>query len=259
MESKQCGECKLDVHDLEPVCCGFCETFYHIRPQCCGFNQRSCKDIFAQGKAMFICANCRIELNGRSIRAYIADVNKNIPPPPSHSDALSVQVQQLSGLVEVLSQKVDNFVCGTDSSAAVREPNTPQWPRLGAKRRRREPVQIQLPYSDRGTKSVDLSDLSVPFITPAVSAPKFWLYLSGFQPLVTTEDMRKIIERCLEVAAPMDIVRLTPKDKDVSTLTFISFKIGLDPALKDKSLDAASWPIGVRFREFIDRSKNSDQ
>ena len=58
---------------------------------------------------------------------------------------------------------------------------------------------------------------------------------------------------------PVEIVCLVPKGMDVSTMTFVSFKIDLDPALKDKSLDAASWPVRIRFREFTDQSKNYSQ
>lgn len=254
MANKFCGECKLEVNDLEPVVCGFCETLFHIRPQCCGFNQRSCKDIFSQGKVLFICSECRAELNGRSIRAYMKDV-QNLLSAPARTDSLEDKMQQLTGLVETLSQKVDNFVCGAVRTPPC-EPITPQWPRLSVKRRRKDVDQNSLPAINRGTKCVDLSDLSVPFIVPAVSPPKFWLYLSGFQPLITVDDVQKIIFHCLELTSPAEVIRLVPRGKDVSNMTFVSFKIGLDTVLKEKALNAENWPAGIRFREFVQQSKN---
>lgn len=249
MANKLCAECKLEVNDLEPVICGFCEALFHIRPQCCGFNQRSCKDVFSQGKVLFICSVCRNELNGRSVRDYIKDM-QNLHTAPARPDSLDDQVQQLTAVVETLSHKLDNFVCG-----AIRpppsEPITPQWPRLSVKRRRREFDQNPLPANDRGTKSIDLSDLSVPFIVPAASPPNFWLYLSAFQPLITVDGVQKIVSRCLEIISPADFIRLVPKGKDVTNMEFISFKIGLDIALKERALNAKNWPTGIRFREFV--------
>ena len=54
--------------------------------------------------------------------------------------------------------------------------------------------------------------------------------------------------RCLCTTDPVDVVRLVPKGKDVTGMTFISFKIGLDPCMKDSALDLAAWPDGLQFR-----------
>ena len=112
--------------------------------------------------------------------------------------------------------------------------------------------------SDRGTNSIDLSDLSVPSVAPPV-ADKFWLYLSGLNPLVTDGDVQKIVSRCLGLPGPVDLVRLVPKGKDVNGMSFVSFKIGLDPNTKAKALDPSSWPVGLLFREFINHQKNYDR
>ena len=194
-------------------------------------------------------------MNGRSIRAYVNDTHHNAKTIPACTDSLEKQVQQLTDIVQSLSHKVDNIVCG-----AVRPPpldSTIAWPRLSVKRRRKEIDQTSLPASDQGTKTVDLSGLSVPFITPAAAPQKFWLYLTGFQPLITTDDVQTIVSRCLELTSPVDIIRLVPKGKDVSNMTFVSFKIGLDPAFKESALDADSWPTGIMFREFVELPKNT--
>lgn len=48
------------------------------------------------------------------------------------------------------------------------------------------------------------------------------------------------------------VVKLVPKGKTIEYLSFVSFKIGLDPSLKSKALDPETWPEGLLFREFED-------
>ena len=130
------------------------------------------------------------------------------------------------------------------------------WPRLSVKRRREERPDVE--PAESGTNTIDLSGLSVPSIAATAPAPpekKFWLYLSRLNPLITDDDVRNIVSRCLRTTDAFDVVRLVPKGKEVSGLTFVSFKIGLDPNLAGLALDPASWPVGLRFREFIDLPK----
>lgn len=109
-----------------------------------------------------------------------------------------------------------------------------------------------------GTKTIDLSEiqLSVPSITQATVPNKFWLYMTGLNPLITDSDVQKIVSRCLNMSDGAEVTRLVPKGKDVTTLTFVSYKIGLDPDLKELALEPSSWPVGIRLREFVDFSKN---
>lgn len=58
----------------------------------------------------------------------------------------------------------------------------------------------------------------------------------------------------LEMTHDPEVVKLVPKGADISNMSFISFKIGLDPALKTNALDHLTWPVGIRFREFKDFS-----
>ncbi|XP_055591008.1 uncharacterized protein LOC129743082 [Uranotaenia lowii] len=134
---------------------------------------------------------------------------------------------------------------------------TPQArPSPNYKRRRGNDGLSLVSSTMTGTKSVDLSDLSVPFIVPPPPTPKFWLYLAGLQPQITDEDVSKIVSRCLDLTLPVDVKRLLPKGVDGSTRNFVSFKIGLDPAYKDVALSPLTWPTGILFREFIDQPKN---
>lgn len=260
MDKKLCGECKLAVNDLEPMRCGFCDTFFHINQQCCGLNSRLCKDFFTLGKIMFICPTCRVTLNGRSICTYVADLKLNQTTQSQNLNELPAQVQKLFDVVDVLSKKIDSLPSksmnedppfGTPSAM----PATPIWPTKNTKRRRTERIPINV-ESDRGANNIDLSDLSVPSIVSTAAQNRFWLYLSGLNPQLTDGDIQKIVTRCLHTAEPVVAIRLVRKGMDVTNFSYVSYKIGLDPNLKNVALDPASWPTGMLFREFVDFSKN---
>ena len=121
MEKELCGEYHREINDLEPVRCGLCETAFHIGQSCCGLNLRNCKELFSQGKAVFICAMCRNMLNGRSICAYLAEeIQKNVSPTTS-GDNINTQIQQLTDIVAGLSKKVDII-----ASASTVKPPVPR-------------------------------------------------------------------------------------------------------------------------------------
>ena len=195
------------------------------------------------------------ELGGKSIRAYFAE-KMTVVPPATMDTALSDQLQQLSETVVALSKKVDRLTLSQNRNDQIA--HVPSWPKLGIKRRRGDTGQSVRESADRGTKTIDFSDLSVTSITAAAPPARWWLYLSGFLPTISDTDVNKVVHRCLNLDDhdTIDVARLIPKGTDVSKLTFISFKIGLDPQLKQLALLASSWPTGLLFREFIDMSKN---
>ena len=261
MEKKQCGECKQAINDLDPVRCGFCDDYFHISQQCCGFNTRGNKDALTQGKIMFVCSPCRDKLKGRCVNANVADkLNDNQSQAACVAD-LPKQVVKLVDAMDALGQKIDNFSLDSVQSTALQHPTTPVAPVLRSarslKRRRIEPYASSTVQATTvcGTKVIDLTSLSVPTIIPA-TAEKFWLYLSRLNPLISDDDVKTIVSRCLNLDGPIDVVRLVPRGKDISTLSFVSFKIGLDPERRDDALNPSSWPAGLLFREFINQSKN---
>lgn len=255
MENKLCGECNLPINDLEPIRCGFCDLAFHIGQQCCGFNSRAYRDLFSQGKAMFLCPACKVELNGKCFHTYLNEKLVNAPAESTNA-VTSEQFQQLVQTVGALIEKVDRLSSpqnGNDQISTVT-----MWPKLGVKRRRGDNGQAVRDSADRGTSTIDFTDLSIASLTPAPPPPRWWLYLSGFQPTITDADVTKVVARCLNINADdsVNVTRLVPKGADTSKLTFVSYKIGLDPQLKQSALTASSWPTGLLFREFIDMSKN---
>ena len=143
---------------------------------------------------MFNCPQCKSQLKGRSVRAYIADSDSPQPSQSDSSNSLALQLQQLSGLVEVLSKKVDNIsstparniIPGGSPLPGGSGNRNPLWPKLSGsvKRRQNDFYQIAPPAANRRTKQMSFDNLSVSSIMPAAPLPTFWLYLSGFHPQV---------------------------------------------------------------------------
>lgn len=211
---------------------------------------------------MFICTDCRSELNGRSVKRYLEDTknSQGTAPAAVMEDNLSCQVRLLAEVVDKLGKKVDGLAstqAGGGQTNQLLTPSLRAWPKPGMKRPRVEQYDSTSLSSDRGTRTIDLSDLSIGSIVPTPAPPKFWLYLSGFQPRISPDDVQKIVARCLDISTPCDVTRLVPKGRDVSNMSFVSFKIGLDPSLQQRALLASTWLDGLVFREFVDQSKNS--
>ncbi|XP_055605173.1 uncharacterized protein LOC129753381 [Uranotaenia lowii] len=255
-DKKQCGECQLIINDLEPIGCGFCGNFFHISQQCCGFNIRLNRELFTQGKVIFICTPCRNELNGRSIRRFIDDnsISDGNSVPITALDKLTQQLDSLSKKFDDMAQKQYPPITAPSFPPLKGTPRT--YPSPNIKRRRGNDGHSLVGSTMTGTKSVDLSDLSVSFIVPPPATPKFWLYLAGLQPQISDDDVNKIISRCLNPSTPVEMKRLLPKGVDGSTRKYVSFKIGLDPMYKDAALNPMTWPTGLLFREFVDQPKN---
>lgn len=103
-----------------------------------------------------------------------------------------------------------------------------------------------------GSKHLNPNVVSVPISTKPVD--KFWLYFSRIKPDVTNEAIVEMVKANLGLDNNPDVVKLVAKGADTSNMSFISFKVGLDPALKNNALDPSTWPEGIMFRQFEDYS-----
>lgn len=87
--------------------------------------------------------------------------------------------------------------------------------------------------------------------------PKFYLYLSRIAPEVSVEQVTALVKKRLD-ADDILVTRLVAKGRDVSTLSFVSFKVGMNPEHKIKALSTSTWPKGIVFREFSGDSSSGN-
>ncbi|XP_055605197.1 uncharacterized protein LOC129753402 [Uranotaenia lowii] len=270
----RCGKCEKDILNIEPAQCSCCEKYFHVQQECCDANRSSIQQLFSTHKALWLCVDCRKLFANRTLHAFLDDT---IRRPPNEVIELRKKVEELSDLVNALQRQI-----GENHEAIMakfdRPPNV-TWPQLSGEtpsnpdkrsrairsRKRRcgpngEPVEVDLvPRSStsNGTSDIDLSDLLLTCpIAAALPPPRFWIYLSGFNPKITDDDVVKITKRCLNTTNDIEAFRLVPRNVDDSRYSFVSYKIGVDIELKDKALLLSSWPQSVKVREFVSLPKN---
>lgn len=124
---------------------------------------------------------------------------------------------------------------------------TPRQPPL--KRRRDESLLPNKPLVG-GTKVTTDNNVTTEVLTVPEPAELFWLYLSRIHPSVKPEAIEKLVKDCVQCEDSVKVVPLIKKDTDISRMSFISFKIGMDPKLRETALSAETWPKGILFREF---------
>lgn len=264
-----CGKCSKEIRDIEPAQCSFCEAFFHVKMECSDVTRSHMQQLFSCGKALWLCCTCREFFANRSLRAVLSDTSH---AQSTEIESLRTEMKKLTDVVMTLQHDMSkNHSAVMDKIDMMKSPatadKTPQTtskvPRfnqltsLSVKRRKGDngqsvPVTASQAAISHGTKDLDLSDLSIPEICSPPAPPKFWLYLAGLNPKITDNDVIKIVSRCLEIEDKIDVVRLVPKGADTSSYTYVSYKIGLEPAFKEKALDKSSWPKNLQFREFVD-------
>lgn len=199
-----------------------------------------CADMFASDHFRKISSRC---------------ANENVPDKAS-LQSLKDDIAGLKDVVGMLSSKVDAKPvtpwAGPSWSGSNRlttlstVPNTP-------KRMRADVQPREKPSNIRGSKAASE-------MIKTVSPPEelFWVYLSAFDPTTTDSEIVEFVKNCMELApdAEPKAVRLVAKDKDPTTLSFVTFKVGVTKTLKDKALSRETWPENVYFREFDNSSKN---
>ncbi|XP_058456629.1 uncharacterized protein LOC131434025 [Malaya genurostris] len=131
-----------------------------------------------------------------------------------------------------------------------------RWPfierRRPAKRPRGPDLEQEASECKSGSKQIGENVVCVPVCEQ--QPDKFWLNLSRIRPDVTNDEIAAMVRANLEMNEDPVVVKLVAKGTDVSNMTFVSFKVGLDPALQAIALDPSTWPQGIYFRQFEEKS-----
>lgn len=240
---KNCGKCAKAINGIEFVVCrGYCGATFHIN-ECSGATRAMLSYFTTHKKNLFwMCDKC-------------ADLFEN-----SHFRAISCQADETSPLASLTSAITELRTEIKQLNSKPHPGSTPassvQWPiinqRRGSKRPRMAvPVARASETCQVGSKKPQENDPSIP-ICKKEDIQRFWLYLSKIRPDVTVEAVSAMVKANLNIDADPPIVKLVPKGRTIESLSFVSFKIGLDPSLQQIALDPETWPEGLLFREFED-------
>lgn len=239
---KNCAKCCKEITGIEFIKCrGYCGGMLHL--QCTGepavTRSLLLNYISQHRKNLFwMCDDCADLFENSHLRS-ITKVADEKSPLVALTDAitnLQVEIKQLS----------------SKPTPSILSPSVKSWPSIQpvrAAKRLRGPDLVHKPSEcQSGSKQIGENTVSVAISAKPTS--KFWLYLSRIRPDVTNADMSAMVRANLELDQDPEIIKLVAKGADISNMTFISFKVGLEPSLKAKALDPSSWPEGIMFREF---------
>lgn len=168
----------------------------------------------------------------------------------AHNEIVANLKQEI--LIELKNEIKLNFSKLINSSSMTpRSSKCPASAIISTRRRRLFSKPNKLPSQPVMPGTSESVSPSIGNIVATAPIPKFWLYLSRISRDVTSEQVRALVSHRLGTD-DVEVVRLVAKNRDVSTLSFVSFKVGLNSSVKDKAMSNSTWPRGILFREFQD-------
>ncbi|XP_055527400.1 uncharacterized protein LOC129720017 [Wyeomyia smithii] len=240
--AKTCAKCSDAISGIDFVTCrGYCGATFHMST-CAGVSRALLGYFTSHKKNLFwMCDNCAELFENSHFRM----LSSNAGPLPQLNSLTNV-ICELRGEIKQLHTKP-----AAQFSPSLRN----RWPAVDQHRPFKRPRESDAaPRSSDNCTAGSKRTLDNFVVAPVTNntEEKFWLYISRIRPDFSTESMSTIAKAYLETDNDPVVVKLVPKDRDISTLTFVSFKIGVDPSLKAKALDPETWPEGTLFREFED-------
>lgn len=245
-----CHACTADVTDMPVRCKGFCKAEFHLK--CSKIPADIAEELIKNKQIFWMCQSCTKLMDDVRVRssiraAYETGQNKILS---EHTEI--VQNLKMEIMFELKNEIRSNFTALINSSSHTPKSGThPAYAERFLGRRKLFQKQTANPQQELmcGTGN-SLSPSTDNFTVPAPSQ-KFWIYLSRISRDVTADQVRELARQRLGTD-DVEAVRLVANGRDISTLSFISFKIGINPELKAKALSTSTWPKGMLFREFRD-------
>lgn len=253
-----CHSCANTITDLHVTCRGFCNEIFH--PNCCGINSPILDEVMNNIQLFWMCKTCSKLMNDirtrQAIRVAYESGQENVLS--AHNEIVESLKQEI--LIELKNEIKSNFSKLINSSSLTPKTSKFSTSAIISTRPRRlfgKPSSNKSPPPPLMFGTSESLSPSLGNFAAAAPSPKFWLYLSRISRDVTIEQMRALVSHRLGTK-DVDVVRLVAKGRDISTLAFISFKIGLNVGVKTKALSSSTWPKGIYYREFQDNRTNTN-
>lgn len=240
------------MNAAEVVCGGFCKATFHY--SCAKISEALYKEITNNPSIFWMCKGC-LQIMGNA--RFKNTLNSMNAATKEMKDVYQKLVDELKSeikgsLIAELKQEIQGGFNKLSPAILSPIPNRFQFNSRPATKRTRELDDIAFAVSDRPSKILRGTGQSSSSFA-VNSDNKFWLYLTKISPDVTEDDIKNLTKSCLKVDDAV-VKALVPKGRPVSTMSFISFKVGISEALKAKAMDTSTWPPEIQFREFIDNS-----
>lgn len=233
------------------TCNGFCDGVFDL--SCTKMDRAAFKAYKKDSNILWFCNTCLEMLINRSYKVDPAPSTPPVTTEPNEFIAmefqkLSVEISNNRKLIEDLATKIQYVPVQTPklSEPVWRAVGTPTNP---AKRRAVEelvPATRTQPIC--GTKNVNNAGLKI-------IPPKFWLHLSKFETAMSENDVSAFVSEYLS-SNDIQCIKLVPKGRDLSTMKYVAYKVGIDLNLEQLALTPSTWPVGLFVRPFKDYGSN---
>ncbi|XP_055619581.1 uncharacterized protein LOC129764491 [Toxorhynchites rutilus septentrionalis] len=240
---KNCAKCSNAITGIDFVICrGYCGAVFHMNA--CSGVTRALQSYFASNRnnLFWMCDQCAELFENSHFRAITRQADEQSP-----LCTLTTAITELRCEIKHLHSKpVAEFSPATSIG----------WPALEQRRALKRPRETD--YTTRAPENCQIGSkkpmenvVSVPICNNNADR-KIWLYLSKIRPDVSVEAVSAMVKANLGIEDNISVAKLIPKGRELESLTFLSFKIGLDHSTREKALDPSTWPEGLLFREFED-------
>ena len=236
--NKQFGSTCLDI-----VLCSFCEKQFHY--DCSKIDRAAINSIKKFSNMCYLCNGCKLWINNNDFAKLLQKIDMIADLASEKMDVkkIETEVAENRKLINELANKIENINSIQPSYAKAAT----------------DSCSDNLNSQSESQVVIGTGD-AVISIKPANLQVKKYLYISRIDPSVLPEAIVNHICGKLEDCSPDEVEcrLLLSKDRAIdSSLTFISFKIGLQETHFNMLNNSEMWPPGIIIRPFINHPRNS--
>ena len=255
MSTSACDHCARSVKEEDSITCmAFCDKVFHLKCTATPttptkLNKPFVKIVQECSNLLWMCDDCAKLMKMMKFKSAVSSLGDAISEITAKQESMHTEIKkQLAKQgqqIALLSKRINPLTPTREAGNFFRQ--TPTQP---PSKRRRDDEAATNQQLLGGTKAV--TDSSV--VTVPEPVELLWIYLSRIHPSVERDAAEKMVNDCLPSVDSVKVIPLIRQGADTSRLSFISYKVGVDPKFRESALNTDTWPKGILFREFEDRS-----
>lgn len=237
-----CSKCCTAVISGQPytICQGFCTDAYHA--DCVNLTDADVMSFNRNRCIWWLCVSCtNMMCNIRNDKSLL-----------SKRSSFALQREQTVKSVPPLEADMKNDILEMKKEIAIIQRTLADHSNVhgSASINESTPLARSSPKCDKtlmfGSKC---SSTNVSTSSSSTTQEKFWLFFTRLKNTVNEDQMLRMVSTAIG-SNNVTVRKLVACWKDISTLPYVSFKIGIDPEFKNVAMLSSTWPTGVCYREF---------
>lgn len=249
-----CDQCAKPIKENEDSisCMAFCDRRIHLRCSATKLTKPFLNFVSTCSNLFWVCDECAKLMKCARFKSVVSSFDSVINSINERHDIAHAELKsEIAKQGEQIAQLSKGIALSTPKLHSVDRVRQPPL-----KRRRNEGSVSSKPLIIGTRVATDDNEFSE-ILTVPEPMEMFWLYLSRIHPSVKPESIEKLVRDCVQNDGPIKVIPLVKKGADISRMSFISYKVGMDPKLREVALSSNTWPRGILFREFEDSSSKN--